>query len=81
MITQDRSGGRGAGSPISRPRCQMSVQGVRKAPEELANVGHLHLAMSILSVYWMLKNFKNECCMLYSRSCSEVLQIPKTYVE
>ena len=43
MITQDRFGGRGAGSPISRPRCKMSVQGVRKAPEELANVGQLHI--------------------------------------
>ena len=48
MITQDRSGGRGAGSPISRPRCQMSVQGVRKAPEELANVGSLaYIVMSM----------------------------------
>ena len=32
--------------PISRPRCKMSVQGVRKAPEELTNVRQLHILMS-----------------------------------
>ena len=74
MITQDRSGGRGAGSPISRPRCQMSVQGVQKAPEELANVGQLHYSHISVECFLDAEN-------THSGSSSERLQIVKTRVE
>ena len=73
MITQDRSGGRAAGSPISRPRCKMSVQGVRKAPEELANVGHLHYSHISVECFLDAEKHILEALQRYYKSSKHVI--------
>ena len=46
--------------PISRPRCKMSVQGVRKAPEELTNVRQLHILMSCKVLGYLENNIHHD---------------------
>ena len=44
----------------------MSVQGVRKAPEELANVAHLHYSHVNVKCLLDAEKLEENCCILES---------------